>query len=256
MFFAKRSIPVAWFRKFPNFGDALNPWLLERITGRPVEPFDILDPPEHPHLVAIGSILHFALPQARAWGTGLMTADDELKGPPKTIHAVRGSLTRDALRARGLAAPDILGDPALLAPRFYDPWIVRKADWGIVPHFTDRDHPWVRRCREDGARVIDVFAPVRTVLRRIKGCRTILSSSLHGLIVAEAYGIPTRWIALGDQVVGDGFKFRDHYAALGLPEESAFPIRPDTRPGEVRETATRKKIPLDLDALLAALPEL
>lgn len=252
----KRPLSVAWFRRFPNFGDALNPWLLERITGRRVESFDILSPPETPYLVAIGSILHFATNHAQVWGSGLMTANDPLKGPPSAIHAVRGPLTQEALRKRGIPAPTVLGDPALLVPRFYDPWVFHKTDWGMVPHFTDRNHPWIQHCRELRARVIDVFAPVQTVLRQIKACRRILSSSLHGLIVAEAYGIPTRWITLGDKVVGGGFKFRDHYAALGRPDESPYPINPDTLPTSVLETATRKPVPMDLDVLVDALPDL
>jgi len=52
------------------------------------------------------------------------------------------------------------------------------------------------------------------VLAQIDECEHILSSSLHGLICAQALGIKSRWILLSNNVLGDGFKFRDYASSM------------------------------------------
>lgn len=47
---------------------------------------------------------------------------------------------------------------------------------------------------------------------QINECESILSSSLHGIICEDTYGIPVAWIKLSDQILGDDFK----YNALSL----------------------------------------
>jgi len=50
----------------------------------------------------------------------------------------------------------------------------------------------------------------------ISACDVIVSSSLHGLIVADAYVVPSRWVAPENSIKGDGFKFRDYEAQRGV----------------------------------------
>ena len=47
-------------------------------------------------------------------------------------------------------------------------------------------------------------------------CNHVISSSLHGLIIAHAYLVPTMAIKISENVEGGDFKFSDHYRSLGI----------------------------------------
>lgn len=49
------------------------------------------------------------------------------------------------------------------------------------------------------------------VLDQICSCEYIASSSLHGLIMSEAYDIPNLWIELSGKLMGGHFKFHDFF---------------------------------------------
>lgn len=56
------------------------------------------------------------------------------------VRAVRGPLTREFLLKKGIACPEIYGDPTLLFPLYFPEF--KKAakssrDYSIVPHFSD-----------------------------------------------------------------------------------------------------------------------
>ena len=66
--------------------------------------------------------------------------------------------------------------------------------------------------------IIDVQRDCRQVFKDIVKCKYILSSSLHGLVVADSFGISNRWVEITDRVYGKGFKFFDYYSAFKIPE--------------------------------------
>lgn len=243
-------VPLFW-SKTANWGDALSPWLAERISGRPAR-FE--STPFVRKFLAIGSILHHADEWSTIWGSGLISPDHLPKSRPSRILAVRGPLTRARLMQSGLECPAVYGDPALLLPRYLP--MPRTAEFpvGIVPHHTDKDHPWVETCRRDGHFVLDVESGIEDFVRQVCSCEAILSSSLHGLICADAYGIPSRRILLGEELIGGDFKFEDYAAAMGRSAPKPLRPRREDPAKSLADQCLLFPVACDLDQLLRVCP--
>jgi hypothetical protein len=162
--------------------------------------------------IMIGSIAKFAKPGMAVMGSGFIRESDPVCADANYMW-VRGPMTRRKVLEAGGKCPKIYGDAAMFLPEIF-PASRKQHKVGIVPHHVDYDA--VRRMGT-GLPVINLLNPdVKAVTDAITSCRYIISSSLHGIIVAHAYGIPAAWVQFSDKLKGDGFKFRDHYAALGL----------------------------------------
>ena len=205
--------PSYWFAKVPNLGDAVAPALIRHLTG--TDPVWV-SKRYRGKLLTVGSVLDRVRPGDVVWGTGALRPK-RIRAQGATYLAVRGPLTRELIE--GMPVPEVYGDPALLLPRIHRPSVEPRYSVGVVPHYADQDA--IQSPDPERVPVIDVREPWRSVVDRIRACRTILSSSLHGLVVAEAYGIPAVWIRAGDRLVGGDFKFRDYY--LGTHREPPEP---------------------------------
>ncbi len=65
---------------------------------------------------------------------------------------------------------------------------------------------------KDDIWVIDIQGNWENVIDDINRCEFIASSSLHGIITADSYNIPSLWIKMSDKITGGNFKFQDmHY---------------------------------------------
>lgn len=204
-----------------NFGDYLSPLLVEMLAGKPV----IYAPVHKADMMAIGSIMpreqkarRFLLPRRlHIWGTGT-DAPGLSFSARHYYHAVRGLKTREQIA--GLRSFPALGDPGLLASHW---WAGRATPdkryrIGLIPHYVDRDNPHVQQAAKlPGVQLIDVFWPVEEVLRAVQACDFVLSSSMHGLIVADAFGVPNRRLTLSTGRISD-YKFIDYYSAFGMDE--------------------------------------
>jgi len=198
----KKVLKCYWWNDQPNFGDEIGHQILEKlgydIKWSPIEKADIL---------TTGTILNMANGKNKkgciVWGTG---ATDHKIDNTFDVRAVRGKITNDML---GTSA--VTGDPALLAPIFWKP-SPKKHRIGVVRHYVDkRKYPMANI-------VIDAGQPVEDVIAQITSCEFILSSSLHGLILATAYGIPAIRVPHPKVVTGD-WKWADFLTCLDRPIE-------------------------------------
>ncbi len=205
-FLAAGRARAYWFSARPNFGDHLSADVLHWVTGsRPIW----VTRHFRGKVLAIGSVLRMAAPKDIVWGSGAIEDAPLLPPPRVSFLAVRGPLTRARVAAD---IPEVYGDPALLIPHFHNTPIEKRYAIGIVPHYVDQA---AVAMNDPSVAVIDVRHPWRDVVDRIRACEAIVSSSLHGLIVAEAYGIPASWVRITDGVKGGGFKFNDYYLGTG-----------------------------------------
>ncbi|PAU95032.1 hypothetical protein CK240_16780 [Paracoccus salipaludis] len=247
----QKKLKMYWFRRGGgnangNFGDELGPLLVSHLTGRSVE----WAAAEECDLVSIGSILSQVSKSATrskrmsdllVWGSGLIEEDIEQLDPCLKPMAVRGKNTRDAL---GLHKDLPLGDPGILSNLLVEP-SSKKYAWGIVPHFTHRRSAVIKEISEaNGCRLIDATDPVVDVLQAISSCSAIVSSSLHGLIVADSYSVPCYWLDLKSHKSHD-YKFsdycsglsRDMFPRLGMNDLQLVTSKdPDISPFKINET--------------------
>jgi pyruvyltransferase len=205
-------IPLYWWRDQPNFGDALSPWIVRQVLGLPVE-----WSADAGKLVGLGSVLWAAKPGDVVWGSGLHPFTNRWwpHWSPAGVRflAVRGPVTRDYVLARGGECPAVYGDPGELLPYFHTPRPTARVGIGIIPHIYDTAGQQFAAEMSDTV-LIDPRSLWREVVEQIAACEVVWSSSLHGIIAAEAYCVPAVWTECGE----GRLKYRDYYAASDRAE--------------------------------------
>ena len=213
----RKQRPVAvrayWWRARPNFGDAIAPLLIERFTDYPAawERVGKAD------VVSVGSVLEHVpyLYDGYILGSGRMYPDSKLElwCNTMTVLALRGPLT-----AKAWPRDCAIGDPGLLANELVSPQ-AKTVDLGIVPHLSDPDLRYRREFFSPywTTKVINPADDPLEVIAAIGQCRKIVSSSLHGIILADAFGIPRRFEYTPTlDLEGARFKFEDYSASIGM----------------------------------------
>ena len=230
--FPKKEINIHfWNRKFGlnyNFGDVLNKYIVEKMLDCTVK----FTPLMGDCFVAIGSMINVRTLKAGAcfWGTGTFNKSlPYFKG--NRFCAVRGPLTRYTLISSGYNCPDIYGDPALLMPQYYKPSrIQKKYKIGVICHWRHRDLLNL----DPDVKFIDILrkdTQIESFVDDILECEKVISSSLHGIIVAHAYGIPARWFVIPSLTLeGDPTKkFYDYFASVQMPLQTPLEIAEKSR---------------------------
>jgi len=210
-------------RELHNFGDALTPYLIEKITGEQPEYDGLRD---ERHYFVTGSILHETKKNTVILGAGFMSQASYLRELPLETHLVRGHITKEMLKKQGIECNNV-GDPALALPHLYDPGVERQQLLGVVPHY--EDFAIASKFHRGPVNLLD---PIEEVIKRICIFKYILSSSLHGLIVAHAFNIPALWVEFSDRLGGDGMKFYDYFSSVGITPYKPVNCR-DFIPGHI-----------------------
>ena len=179
-----------------NFGDLLGPLVVSAILAR----HGITTPAPHSFeaagqgqkLFSVGSVLHFADTGDIVWGSGRNgKVDVGLHSfEALDVRMVRGPLTRAFLMERGIDVPEIYGDPGLLLPALFPErmagWQKGRGGTVIVPNLNDPAP------KTQAGRIIDPRRDLWRIVQAIYEAERVVSSSLHGFILAEAFGVPAR----------------------------------------------------------------
>lgn len=262
-FDAGTHIPMHWYSAKLNFGDWIGPQMVQAYSGR--QPIQSNRPGTGARMLcSVGSILGWInRHNVDVWGSGLMRpltpkeidVRKRLRGIK--IHAVRGRLTRRELQeSLGWEVPEVYGDPALLLPDIILPREAKHHETAVVPHYVHL--PKINHEVISG-RVIDVRNDVKSVVEQLAGAKAVVSSSLHGLIVAQAYGVPWVWMDITDhQLGGKDFKFEDFFSCLDREAVSRVQITKDELAtidlAALARQATLPELQINLDLLRDAFP--
>lgn len=150
------------------------------------------------------------------FGSGIRTPNNIENGHKYinlNVCSVRGPLSRKFLMRKNINVPEIYGDPALLLPKFYKPDKIDrlKDKIGVIPHKTNYDK-YINRIDSTKYYLINPTDKWKNVINYMFSCKSIITSSLHGLICSDAYNIPNLWLDEYKLQEGD-FKFKDYFAS-------------------------------------------
>jgi len=214
-----------------NWGDNVNPYIFEKLTGKQVissnSIFNFLNKTK---ILGVGSLIVGDLSNSVIWGSGVIADQIKLEIKPKEILALRGHYTLKKIQEVG-GNCEIFGDPVLLFPDFFSNINVKKKyKYGIIPHFKDKTSVGIQKItklQNPEIKIIDIQSSIEEFVIDVLSCENILSSSLHGLILAETYGIPTCRIVLSNKLEGGDFKFHDYYSGVGIKTLDTIYINDD-----------------------------
>ena len=232
-----------YYYKCNNAGDMLNEVLIDELFHVKTEWQSVATA----NLIAVGSVLERIIKGAKidratvkmqsdvktdsainVWGTGLMYDSPNFSEMsfvrPVNITALRGEKTRAACKK--ILKKNVrctLADPGLLVPFLLNASEKpqKKYSLGIIPHFREVLEPQFKVIGEnvEGSTIIDMQGGIKEVATQIEECECVISTSLHGLVIADAFGVPNMWCDLTHRLLGGTFKFKDYYSAYGIMAE-------------------------------------
>lgn len=228
-----------YYCDIPNFGDALNPVIFDRLAG-----IDIREAPvDFARIMGIGSLGDNLLVDAKdgafnenpiaLFSTGIGFEEGRFPHNPNIVlperlrrnvkcYALRGKLT-DARLSKMLGRPTgaVLGDGGLLVRYLVDAdKLEKKYDLGIVPHYADSGNAIFSAIarRVPNSRILDPTRTVDGFLKDLCACKAVISTAMHPLIACDALRIPNQWVRISEETTSR-YKFHDYYSVFGKHKE-------------------------------------
>ena len=172
-----------------------------------------------------------AFQPCQLWSAGFICYCDKKEIPVRSnlkVASVRGALSKQRVeKILGKPLNCTLGDAGLLAAELLKEKTLKKYRLGIIAHqreIGEKEWDYLHDTISNSI-ILDVTADPMETLRKISECECIISSSLHGLIIADSFGIPNQRVILTDRLAGDGFKFDDYYSAFGIEPNPPINLR-------------------------------
>lgn len=204
---ARLTNRLPWSSRINNFGDLLGPVVVQQFR----EALNLKRARGHRRLLTVGSILRLARTNDVVWGTGAngKSLDEKMPFSSLDVRAVRGPLTREFLLAKGVSCPAVFGDPALLLGHMWPRamFIGDRRNVTILPNLHD-----LKKYDTGDSRVVDPRWPLSRVLACIARSDFVVGSSLHAIVMADAWGIPARLIRSSSE---PDFKYLDYFLGSG-----------------------------------------
>lgn len=208
---------IYWKSDIQNFGDELNKDFFELATHVPLDTVR-----KDEAILGIGSILDYkteGYQKIHVLGTG--SGFDSLNIPNKRDYKfwfVRGPMTAAVL---GIDPDLALTDPAILIPDVYNLHPAKTSTYRtlFIPHFlSSMNADWETACESNGIHYRPPTSSLFEICADICRSQMVITESLHGAIIADAYRIP--WILVATPPIArSAFKWHDWAASMNLKYE-------------------------------------
>lgn len=210
----QNTVNLNYCHNFKNLGDNISPVIVKYVAAKYGIDYE-QKTRNTSHLYAIGSIITAGAQDCTIWGSGLLNTKilGRLYHRKLDVRAVRGPLTRAVLIDRGYIVPEVYGDPAILMPLIYNPTVEKKYPVSVITHVNEETE-----IPKGNIHQIDIVTDdFKHFVEEIKASELVISSSLHGIIFAEVYGVKA--VMLNPKK--DLFKYFDYYYGT---QRYTFPI--------------------------------
>ena len=195
-----------------NFGDDLNHWIWDYLLSgwRQAWP--------DTWLVGVGTLINEKMPAGvpkLVMGSGVGYGElpsDGMKAECRFV-SVRGPRSAAAL---GIDPALGILDPAALIPLLSDfADIERHGETLFIPHHRSiHRQDWPALCARAGLSFLSPCGEAKGVIRRIAGARLVVTESMHGAILADAFGVP--WHAVSINAQFNSWKWADWGESVGV----------------------------------------
>lgn len=196
--FKRNAINLLYFKEVKNLGDILSPLIVQYMLSRKNLSLESHTKHKYCKLSAVGSILSFYVCDRVVWGSGFKSPmtkwfNNKFIRIKFDVRCVRGPLSLNQITnlpsIKASIDTVVFGDPAILMPLIYNPKVKKRYDISIVCHFLDKNKI------NSNFNNIDIQTDdYKHFIDEICSSKLVISSSLHGIILAEAYGVHAVWL--------------------------------------------------------------